>query len=181
MRCVLRGIFQQLNVCGCWWFWSLFLNRLMLHYYWLLLLFLLLWISSSVFKITLSFTLMSYEFCLYLLFLWFGVSSKLVSADISVELARHESSWQGQAIIPDLCVFLPVGGQATQVLLELKCISICLSHYKPSWKDRGVDGRAGQLHKKYVRKARDVDRVSIGTAPGKLGPVEAKLLGLKQQ
>ena len=39
-----------------------------------------------------------------------------------------------------------------------------------------MDRRAGQLHEEYVVKARNVDREFVGTPPGNVGPVEAKLL-----
>ena len=92
------------------------------------------------------------------------------------ELARYESNRQRQAIIPDMHVVLPVGGQSAQVLVEIKCCSYSQSRYKPNWEDRGVDRRAEQLHEEYIVKARNVDGEFVGTQPGEVGPVEAKLL-----
>ena len=43
-----------------------------------------------------------------------------------------------------------------------------------------MDRRAGQLHEEYVRKARNVDREFVGTPPGEVGPVEAKLLSFER-
>jgi hypothetical protein len=58
----------------------------------------------------------------------------------------------------------------------LKVISSNQTRYKPSWKDRGVDKRAAQLHEEYVGKARNADQQHGGTQPGQIGRVEAKLL-----
>ena len=42
-------------------------------------------------------------------------------------LARFEKERQRQAVIPDFRIVVPVGGQPTSVLHELKCISISQS------------------------------------------------------
>ena len=43
-----------------------------------------------------------------------------------------------------------------------------------------MDRRASQLHEEYVSKARQVHRQYVGTMPGEVGPVEAKLLGFER-
>ena len=65
------------------------------------------------------------------------------------ELARYEANRQRQAIISDLQIVLQVGGQPTAVLHEVKCISVSQSRYKPTWEERAVDKRAGQLQHEY--------------------------------
>ena len=107
----------------------------------------------------------------------FNLFSRLIP---QAELARYERNRQRQAIIPDLRVVIPVGGQPTSVLHELKCISVSQSRYKPAGVERAVDLRADQLHEEYVRKAKDVDRLYLGTQPGHVGPVQAKLLSFER-
>ena len=58
---------------------------------------------------------------------------------------------------------------------EIKVISCSQSRYKPSWKNRGVDKRADDLHKEYVDKAKKADQQHGGVLPGQIGGVERKL------
>ena len=62
----------------------------------------------------------------------------------------------------------------------MKVISSNQTRYKPSWKDRGVDKRAAQLHGEYVGKARDADQQHGGAQAGQIGRVEAKLLSFPE-
>ena len=43
-----------------------------------------------------------------------------------------------------------------------------------------MDRRAGQMHKEYDVKSRNVDREFVGTPPGNVGPVEAKVLNFER-
>ena len=61
-------------------------------------------------------------------------------------LARMDKQRQRQAMVPDMKISLTRGGITSQVLHELKVISSNQTRYKPSWKDRGMDKRAAQLH-----------------------------------
>ena len=65
-------------------------------------------------------------------------------------------------------------------MTELKVVSSNQTRYKPSWKDRGVDKRAAQLHEEYVGKARNADQQHGGAQPGQIGRVEAKLLSFPE-
>ena len=73
-------------------------------------------------------------------------------------------------MVPDFKISLAIGGETRQVLHELKIISSSQSRYKPSWEDRGVDKRAGQLY-----KARKADQDRGGVEPVRVGGVERKL------
>ena len=79
-------------------------------------------------------------------------------------------------MVPDFKITLTRGGQTRPVLHELKVISSSQSRYKPSWKDRAVDKRAGKLHDEYVGKAQNADRLHGGADPDQVGRVESKLL-----
>ena len=72
-------------------------------------------------------------------------------------------------------ITLTIGGVPRPVLHEIKCISSSKSRYKPSWVERRVDRRAGQLHQEYVEKARKADQLYGGVQPGQDGAVERKL------
>ena len=95
-------------------------------------------------------------------------------------LARMDKQRQRQAMVPDMKISLTRGGVTSQVLHELKVISSNQTRYKPSWKDRGVDKRAAQLHGEYVGKARDADQQHGGAQAGQIGRVEAKLLSFPE-
>ena len=107
----------------------------------------------------------------------FNLFSRLIPQE---GLARFEKERSHQAVIPDFRIVVPVGGQPTSVLHELKCISVSQSRYKPGGAERAVDKRAEQLHEEYVRKAKKVDRDYVGTQPGNVGPVQAKLLSFER-
>ena len=119
---------------------------------------------------------------LYRLCLWAGISAEtevfnLFSRFIPQDsLARFESNRQRQALIPDFKIVFQVGGQQRSVLHELKIISSSQTRYKPSWNERAVDKRAGDLHQEYLNKAKAVDQQYVGIEPGSVGPVENKLL-----
>ena len=107
----------------------------------------------------------------------FNLFSRLIPQE---GLARIESHRQRQALIPDLKIFISVGGQSRHVLQEIKVISCSKSRYKPNWEDRAVDRRAGVLHKEYLVKARTADQLYVGTPVGEVGPVERKLLSYER-
>ena len=107
----------------------------------------------------------------------FNLFSRLIPQE---GLARFEKERQRQAVIPDFRIVVPVAGQPTSVLHELKCISVSQSRYKPGGVQRAVDKRADELHEEYVRKAKEVDRLYVGTQPGHVGPVQAKLLSFER-
>ena len=73
-------------------------------------------------------------------------------------LARIDRDRDRQGIVPDMKITLTSGGVSRPVLHEIKVISSSKSRYKPSWKERGVDKRADQLHEEYLSKARKVDQ-----------------------
>ena len=102
----------------------------------------------------------------------YNLFSNLIPQD---GLARYEANRQRQAIIPDLRILLPLDNLLTSVLHEVKVISVSQTWYKPTWEERAVDRRAAQLHEEYVVKARNVDTNFCNTAPGRVGPVAAKL------
>ena len=94
---------------------------------------------------------------------------------------RKSVNDQHQGVIPDFRIVVPVSGQPTSMLPELKCcIIVSQSRYKPGGVERAVDKRAEQLHEEYVRKAKKVDRDYVGTQPGNVGPVQAKLLSFER-
>ena len=66
----------------------------------------------------------------------------------------------------------------SMVLHELKVISCSQTRYKPTWTDRAVDKRAGDLQKEYETKARNADRKYNGVDEGVVGPTETKLIQL---
>ena len=90
-------------------------------------------------------------------------------------LSRIDKARDRQAMVTDFKISLAIGGETRQVLHELKIISSSQSRYKPSWEERGVDKRAGQLHQEYVYKARKADQDHGGVQPGTVGGVEQKL------
>ena len=103
----------------------------------------------------------------------FNLFSRFIPQD---SLARFESNRQCQALTPDFKIVFQVGGQYRSVLHELKIISSSQTRYKPSWNERAVDKRVGDLHQEYLNKARAVDQQYVGIKPGSVGPVENKLL-----
>ena len=84
-----------------------------------------------------------------------------------------------QSIVPDLRITIPVEGNPTPSLHEIKVISSSKTRYSPHSQgqeaDRAVDTRSGQLHHEYVLKARNTDRLYCGTPADITGPVETKL------
>ena len=119
---------------------------------------------------------------LYRLCVWAGLPCEVEVFNLFARhipqdgLARIENNRDRQGMVPDFKITLTMGGQSRQVLHELKCISSSQSRYRPSWKERGVDRRAGELHDEYVDKARKADQVHGGVQPGQVGGVENKLL-----
>ena len=95
-------------------------------------------------------------------------------------LSRIERARDRQGMVPDFKIALTVGGETRQVLHELKIISSNQSRYKPSWEERGVDKRAGQLHQEYLAKARRADQDFGGVQQGTTGTVERKLLSFPE-
>ena len=128
----------------------------------------------------------SVKLMIYPLCIWAGIPAEmevfnLFSRFIPQEgLSRFESNRQRQGIVPDLKIVFQAGGQPRAVLHELKVISVSQSRYKPSWVDRAVDKRAGDLHQEYLLKARNADQEYVGVAPGEIGPVEGKLLSFER-
>ena len=118
---------------------------------------------------------------IYRLCLWAGLPCEqevfnLFSRHIpQAGLARIDKARDRQGMVPDFKISLAIGGETRQVLHELKIISSSQSRYKPSWEERGVDKRAGQLHQEYVYKARKADQDHGGVEPGRVGGVERKL------
>ena len=68
----------------------------------------------------------------------------------------------------------PAAGKVS-TLAELKTVTFCQSYHFPEAPKRGVELRADSLPAEYLRKARNCDLDFCGTAPGTIGPVEAKL------
>ena len=91
-------------------------------------------------------------------------------------MARIDRDRDRQGIVPDMKITLTSGGVSRPVLHEIKVISSSKSRYKPSWKERGVDKRADQLHEEYLSKARKVDKDYGGAQPSQVGGVEQKLV-----
>ena len=122
------------------------------------------------------------KFVIGRLCIWAGVPCELevfnlFSGLIPQEgLARIDRERQRQSMVPDFKITLNMGGQSRPVLHELKCISSSQSRYKPSWKERGVDKRANDLHDEYVGKAKKADQLHGGVQPDQVGRVESKLL-----
>ena len=118
---------------------------------------------------------------IYRLCLWAGLPCEqevfnLFSRHIpQAGLSRIERARDRQGMVPDFKISLAIGGETRQVLHELKVISSSQSRYKPSWTERGVDKRAGQLHQEYVTKAKKTDQDHGGVEPGMVGGVQRKL------
>ena len=123
---------------------------------------------------------------LYRLCLWAGLPCELEVFNLfsrhipQAGLSRIEKARDRQGMVPDFKISLAIGGETRQVLHELKIISSNQSRYKPSWQERGVDRRAGQLHQEYVSKARKADQDYGGVQQGTMGAVERKLLTFPQ-
>ena len=118
---------------------------------------------------------------LHRLCVWAGLPCELEVFNIfsrhipQAGLARIDRARDRQGMVPDMKVTLNIGGVSRQVLHEIKVISCSQSRYKPSWKNRGVDKRADDLHKEYVDKAKKADQQHGGVLPGQIGGVERKL------
>ena len=118
---------------------------------------------------------------LHRLCMWAGLPCELEVFNIfsrhipQAGLSRIDKNRDRQGMVPDMRITLTTGGVSRQVLHEIKCMSSSQSRYKPSWAERGVDKRAGQLHQEYVAKARKADQEHGGVARGEVGAVERKL------
>ena len=97
-------------------------------------------------------------------------------------LSRMERGRKIQSIVPDLRITIPVEGNPTPSLHEIKIISSSKSRYFPHRQGqeavRAVDQRASQLQHEYLMKARSTDREYCGTPVDNTGPVETKLASL---
>ena len=112
------------------------------------------------------------------------------------EDADKSTARQLNGIIADLIVDFtsaassaPDGSSATEslfdlikTLCDLKTLA-CGGNYRDftasNLNDRGtfpVEKRSAKLHKDYLKSARDLDHKFNNTQPGKVGPIEAKLL-----
>ena len=91
-------------------------------------------------------------------------------------LNRMERGRKRQAMVPDFRLSLPSPTEGTVTrLAELKVLNCCQSRYQVGSRDRAVDRRARLLSGEYRRKAKDVDRLYVGTPEGEVGPVQRKL------
>ena len=81
-------------------------------------------------------------------------------------------------MVPDFRLALPSPTEGTVTrLAELKVLNCCPSRYQVGARERAVDIRAHELPAAYRKKARDVDRLYVGTQVGEVGPVQRKLEG----
>ena len=83
-----------------------------------------------------------------------------------------------QGLVPDLRWF---DVDRTQVLGDVKTISVCKTRYKNSdfrvgKKAEAVNRREQAVHREYHRKARDVDKGYNNTEDGQTGPVQGRLM-----
>ena len=97
-------------------------------------------------------------------------------------LSRMERGRKVQSMVPDLRITIPVQGNPTPRLHEVKMISSSKTRYTPHRQGqeaaRAVDVRAGQLTHEYILKARTTDTKVCGTPRGTTGPVETKMISL---
>jgi hypothetical protein len=81
-----------------------------------------------------------------------------------------------QGLVPDFAFTLALDGPERELLFELKTLHAGPSTYGHSaHRCEAVARRARALPAEYAAKARHVDQQFCGTAPGSVGPVEAKL------
>ena len=99
---------------------------------------------------------------------------------------RDLSSRTRWGLVPDFAMRIRLGGDPVKFyLLELKCIHLSAAWYGQDAgcqreEARGkscvpVEKRAKAVAAEYVKKAQETDQTYCGTAPGEIGPVEAKL------
>ena len=99
---------------------------------------------------------------------------------------RELSSRTRHGLVPDFMMWICLGRDPVkQYLLELKCAHLSPTWYAPKpWRLQEeaqgksclvVEKRAEKVAAEYVRKAQRTDQTYCGTAPGTVGPVEARL------
>ena len=130
----------------------------------------------------------SYKMRIFQMSQWAGLDAEvevfnLFSALIPQEgLSRIEKARKLQSIVPDLRITIPVEGNPTPSLHEVKIISSSKTRYTPHRQGqeatRAVDKRSSELQGEYVQKAKKTDESYCGTPEGTIGPVERKLASL---
>ena len=99
---------------------------------------------------------------------------------------RELSTRTRHGLVPDFMMWIRLGRDPVkQYLLELKCAHLSPTWYAPKpWRLQEeaqgksclvVEKRAEKVAAEYVRKAQRTDQTYCGTAPGTVGPIEARL------